>query len=51
MSPTVNDPVLLRIDFLTAGYGDVQVLWDINLELKPGVLAEHPRVRQAYLGI
>ena len=30
---------MLRITSLTAGYGDVQVLWDINLELKPGTIA------------
>jgi branched-chain amino acid transport system ATP-binding protein len=27
---------LLRIEGLTAGYGDVQVLWGIDLEIRPG---------------
>jgi branched-chain amino acid transport system ATP-binding protein len=27
---------VLRIDALSAGYGDTQVLWDVSLEVKPG---------------
>ena len=27
---------LLKIEGLTAGYGDVQVLWGIDLEVRPG---------------
>ena len=31
---------LLKIEALTAGYGDVQVLWGIDLEVRPGVFIE-----------
>ncbi len=27
---------VLRVDHLSAGYGDTQVLWDISFELAPG---------------
>jgi branched-chain amino acid transport system ATP-binding protein len=35
MTATATDAVL-RIDHLSAGYGDTQVLWDISFEIAPG---------------
>ena len=35
---------LLRIDGLDAGYGDVQVLWDVSLEVPRGELIKALRV-------
>src|SRR5258708_36161686 len=32
---TVRDP-LLKVEKLCVGYGDVQVLWDVDLEISPG---------------
>ncbi len=35
-SPNNNQTALLRLENLNAAYGDVQVLWDVNLEIFPG---------------
>lgn len=37
-SPTLSkeEPILLRVQDLSAGYGEVQVLWDISLEMRRG---------------
>ena len=35
-SPSVEGPALLQVQHLSAGYGEVQVLWDISLEMRRG---------------
>jgi branched-chain amino acid transport system ATP-binding protein len=36
VTPSRGDGPLLRVDHLDAGYGAVQVLWDVSVEVRPG---------------
>ncbi len=41
---------MLKIDKLNFSYGDLKVLWDIDLEVRPGEIVSNSEVVQAYLG-
>ena len=34
-APTTDQAALLAVKGLNAGYGDIEILWDINLEIRP----------------